>query len=92
MTDYGIKRELAAEFIVRYHQVGEGRLLITTNLTGEEIAERYTARLTSSIKELCLPLHLKGADKRCWAKATGPKQRSQVMNSGSPDQANRRRP
>ena len=84
VTDYGIKRELAAEFVVRYHQVGEGRLLITTNLTGEEIAERYTARLTSRIKELCIPRHLKGADKRHWEKATGPKQLSQFINSENP--------
>ena len=69
VTDYGIKRETAAEFVVRYHQRGGGRLFVTTNLTGEEIAERYTARLTSRIKELCIPLHLKGADKRKWGAA-----------------------
>ena len=69
VTDYGIKRETAAEFVVRYHQRGGGRLFVTTNLTGEEIAERYTARLTSRIKELCVPLHLKGADKRKWGAA-----------------------
>ena len=69
VTDYGVKRELAAEFIVRYHQKGKGRLFISTNLTGEEIAERYTARLTSRIKELCIPLHLKGSDKRKWGAA-----------------------
>ena len=69
ITDYGIKRELAAEFVVRYHREGGGRLFVTTNLTGEEIAERYTARLTSRIKELCIPLHLTGADKRKWGAA-----------------------
>ena len=69
VTDYGIKRELAAEFVVRYHREGGGRLFVTTNLTGEEIAERYTARLTSRIKELCIPLHLTGADKRKWGAA-----------------------
>jgi hypothetical protein len=78
ITDYGIKRETAAEFVVRYHRqrmaerVADGptrRLFVTTNLTGEQIAERYTARLTSRIKELCIPLHLKGADKRKWGGA-----------------------
>ena len=69
ITDYGIKRETAAEFVVRYHRQGAGRLFVTTNLTGEQIAERYTARLTSRIKELCIPLHLKGADKRKWGGA-----------------------
>jgi hypothetical protein len=70
-SDYGVKREYAAEFAVRYHQGGQGRLFITTNLTGEAIAERYTARLTSRIKELCIPLHLTGADKRRWASKGG---------------------
>ena len=69
ITDYGIKRETAAEFVVRYHRQGAGRLFVTTNLTGEQIAERYTARLTSRIKELCIPLHLKGSDKRRWGGA-----------------------
>ena len=78
VTDYGIKRETAAEFIVRFHRrrMAEGaadcaarRLFVTTNLTGEQIAERYTARLTSRIKELCIPLHLKGSDKRKWGAA-----------------------
>jgi len=76
-TDYGIKRETAAEFIVRFHRhqmvqrafgFKSRRLFVTTNLTGEELAQRYTARLTSRIKELCIPLHIKGADKRNWAK------------------------
>ncbi len=70
-SDYGVKREYAAEFAVRYHQGGQGLLFITTNLTGEAIAERYTARLTSRIKELCIPLHLTGADKRRWASKGG---------------------
>ena len=82
VTDFGIKREHAAEFIVRYHREGGGRLFVTTNLSGEEIAERYTARLTSRIKELCVPLHLKGADKRLWAKE--PKQLPQFINSENP--------
>ena len=69
VTDYGIKREFAAEFVVRYHREGGGRLFVTTNLTGEAIAERYTARFTSRIKELCIPLHLKGSDKRKWGAA-----------------------
>jgi len=42
----------------------------THELAGEELAERYTARLTSRIKELCIPLHIRGADKRRWAKGS----------------------
>ena len=75
VTDYGVKREAAAEFIVRFHarsvkeRDGGGRprrLFVTTNLAGEEVAQRYTLRVTSRIKELCLPLHLAGGDKRKW--------------------------
>ena len=80
--DYGVKRECAAEFAVRYHRNGQGRLFVTTNLTGEAIAERYTARLTSRIKDMCIPLHLTGADKRRWAK--GSKPFSQFINSENP--------
>lgn len=82
VTDFGIKREIAAEFVVKFHREGGGRLFISTNLTGEELADRYTARLTSRIKELCIPLHLKGADKRCWAKWS--KQLSKFINSENP--------
>ena len=84
VTDFGIKREHAAEFIVRYHREGGGRLFVTTNLEGEELAARYTARLTSRLKDMCIYLPLQGADKRHWEKATGPKQLSQFINSGNP--------
>ena len=35
-------------------------------ISREEVAQRYTLRVTSRIKELCLPLHLAGGDKRKW--------------------------
>jgi hypothetical protein len=41
ISDYGIKRELAGEFIVRFHERGQGRLHITTNL-GIEALESAT--------------------------------------------------
>lgn len=69
MSDYGIRRELAGEFIVRYHIAGRGRLFVTTNLNGEELEARYTMRVCSRLKELTIPLHLKGADKRRWSAA-----------------------
>ena len=61
---FGVRRELAGEFIVRYHLHGRGRLFITTNLDGKALAERYTMRVGSRLRELCIPLHLKGGDKR----------------------------
>ena len=68
-SDYGVRRELAGEFIAAYHRMGEGRLYVTTNLSGEEMVERYSSRVCSRLKELCLPLHLTGADKRKWSAA-----------------------
>ena len=68
-SEYGVRRELAGEFIAAYHRMGEGRLYVTTNLSGEEMVERYSSRVCSRLKELCLPLHLKGADKRKWSAA-----------------------
>ena len=66
LNDFGVRRELAGEFIVRYHLRGAGRLFVTTNLGGEELEARYTMRVCSRLKDLMIPLHLKGADKRRW--------------------------
>ena len=66
LNDYGIRRELAGEFVVRYHLRGMGRLFVTTNLSGEELEARYTMRVCSRLKDLAIPLHLKGGDKRRW--------------------------
>ena len=60
------ERELAAEFISRYHRLGMGRLFITTNLDGDALLARYTMRVASRLKDLCIPLILKGGDKRKW--------------------------
>ena len=66
LNDYGVRRELAGEFIVRYHLRGRGRLFVTTNLSGEELEARYTMRVCSRLKDLMVPLRLKGGDKRKW--------------------------
>ena len=67
-----------------YHRMGEGRLYVTTNLSGEEMVERYSSRVCSRLKELCLPLHLKGADKRRWSAAKGvAKSAERVYNNAS---------
>ena len=55
-----------ADFAAAYHRMGKGRLYVTTNLSGEEVVDRYDMRTCSRLKELCLPLHLTGADKRRW--------------------------
>ena len=63
---FGVRRELAGEFIVRYHLHGRGRLFVTTNLDGDALLDRYTMRVASRLKDLCIPLILKGGDKRKW--------------------------
>ena len=68
LCSYGVRRELAGEFITRYHLLGRGRLFITTNLDGEAMLNQYTMRITSRLKDLCVPLHLTGHDKRTWTK------------------------
>ena len=68
VCSYGVRRELAGEFITRYHLLGRGRLFITTNLDGEAMLSQYTMRITSRLKDLCVPLHLTGRDKRTWTK------------------------
>lgn len=78
---FGVRRELAGEFITRYHMLGRGRLFITTNLDGEAMLNQYTMRITSRLKDLCVPLHLTGRDKREWTK---PKDENPVRNSSCP--------
>ena len=68
VCSYGVRRELAGEFITRYHMLGRGRLFITTNLDGDAMLNQYTMRITSRLKDLCVPLHLTGRDKRVWTK------------------------
>ena len=70
MNDFGERRELAGEFIVRYHRGGRRRLYVTTNLTAEQMYNRYGPRVCSRIMELTFPLVLNGADKRCWTKGS----------------------
>lgn len=65
-NNYGVREDLVGDFICRYHLYGKGRLYITTNLRGEEILERYGGRVLSRLKDLCIPIKFKGADKRVW--------------------------
>ena len=66
VSEYGVRKEPVADFIIRYHLIGRKRLFITTNLNTEEIDARYGGRLLSRLKDLCVPLRLSGNDKRQW--------------------------
>lgn len=66
VSHYGIKRDIVGEFICYYHSKGTGRLMITTNLTGPEMVDRYGGRVVDRLKELCAPLRMQGKSKRTW--------------------------
>ena len=68
-NEYGVKYELAGDFIVEYHAraTDSTRLVVTTNLTTGELDARYGGRVLSRLKDLCVPLRLSGKDKRQWA-------------------------
>lgn len=66
VNEYGIKRDVIGDFICRYHLFGKGRLIITTNLRGKELLEKYGGRVGSRLKDLCVPIRFNGKDKREW--------------------------
>ena len=67
-NDYGQLEEPVGRFLTRYEELGQRRIFATTNLTFEEVANRYGARVASRLKSLFLPLHLDGDDRRTWIK------------------------
>ena len=69
INNYGVRIEAVGDYIVRFHALRKPhvRLILTTNLTERELDARYGGRVTSRLKDLCVPLRLKGADKRTWA-------------------------
>ena len=64
LNEYGVIRERVGEFITYYHLYGKGLLFVTTNLESDVLESRYTQRVLSRLKDLTIPLHLKGTDKR----------------------------
>ena len=66
VNNFGVMQEVIGEFIVSYHEKGRGILIITTNLNAQELDGRYGGRVLSRLKDKCIPLRLKGKDKRQW--------------------------
>lgn len=66
VNEYGVRRDYVGEFISRVHTNPNIRLFITTNLHGDELAERYSGRIVSRLKDLCVPYKFVGIDKREW--------------------------
>lgn len=65
-SEWGVKMERFADFIVKFHARPTGRLVITTNLSVEEFEARYGGRVVSRLKDLCVASRLTGGDKREW--------------------------
>jgi DNA replication protein DnaC len=63
-SNFGQPREIAAEFIMRYHAKGAGRLFVTTNLTGEELLARYQQRVLTRLTDMMHFVKFTGASKR----------------------------
>lgn len=64
-SNFGQPREIAAEFIMRYHKErGDKRMFITTNLTSGELLSRYQQRVMTRVKEMTIPIAFTGKSKR----------------------------
>lgn len=68
VNEYGVRFEQVADFITTYHETHSlgTRLIVTTNLTTQELDDRYGGRVLSRLKDLVIPLRLSGSDKRHW--------------------------
>ena len=67
VNEFGVRSEIVADFIIRYHLYGKGRLIISTNLNTAGVDDRYGGRVLSRLKDKCVPLRLTGNDKRNWS-------------------------
>ncbi len=66
-NDYGNKSEVMGQLIVSRYRLYENhavRTIITSNLTGKDIAKRYGARVYSRLKDMCKCVNVKGDDLR----------------------------
>jgi len=68
-NDYGMKVDVAGNFIMRWYtdhfeKGNPGRLLVTTNLSGERLAERYGDRIADRLFSMVVVLPMKGESKR----------------------------
>jgi hypothetical protein len=61
-------KDFVGDYIIRRHRywlVGyTGAIAVTTNLTGEEMAERYGGRVMSRLMEMVVPVRMTGGDRR----------------------------
>ena len=68
-NDYGVKRELVGEWLTGLYSLWKrgkwrGRLFVTTNLSGADIARRYGGPLLDRIREMCVSVKFTGRSRR----------------------------
>lgn len=61
---YGNRLDRVGNFIARYVLRGKGRLIITTNMSANDISSKYDDRILDRIMDRCIVLHLLGGSKR----------------------------
>lgn len=67
-VDYGQRRDTVASFINRWYAWRTadkvGQIVITTNLTGRQLVDRYGSRSIDRLMELCVTVALEGKSRR----------------------------
>ena len=61
---YGNRLDRVGNFIAKYTLRGKGRMIITTNLSANDISDKYDDRILDRIMEKCIILPLHGSSKR----------------------------
>ena len=67
MNDYGVRFEVMSQLLVARYRLYENhgtRTIITSNLTGKDMANRYGVRVYSRLKDMCKCVNVKGDDLR----------------------------
>jgi hypothetical protein len=76
-SDYGRKIEVVSNFIMKWYcdifkrEDKHARLLITTNLSTEQLIQRYGARVIDRLLEMVSPVNFANTSKRPYAKSYG---------------------
>ena len=63
--EWGVRREVVADFIYAFTAMSENSITISTNLGGDKLVDRYNTRL-DMVKDHCLPLVFTGKTLRQW--------------------------
>lgn len=68
-VEYGRRVDFVADFIRLYAERGEGRLFVTTNLTGRGMLDAYDERVVDRLMDICVAAKFTGRSHRNRASA-----------------------